>query len=77
MLRQTLKLIVFSLCVQLEAIVFPVLKRLVSSEGQDVLEEVMELLAYFTYYSPTLSDAMWSLWPQVRFLLPYALRLKP
>ena len=54
---------------QLEEIVFPVLRRLVSSEGQDVLEEVMELLAYFTYYTPTLSPAMWSLWPQVDALL--------
>ena len=51
---------------QLEAIVFPVLKRLVSSEGQDVLEEVMELLAYFTYYSPVISPEMWSIWSQVR-----------
>ena len=28
------------------------LQRLVSSEGQDVFEEVLELVSYFTYFSP-------------------------
>lgn len=28
-------------------------QRLVSTEGQDVFEEVLELVAYFTYFSPT------------------------
>ncbi len=28
-------------------------QRLVSTEGQDVFEEVLELVSYFTYFSPT------------------------
>ena len=51
---------------QLEPIVFPIMKRMISSEGSDVMEEVLELVAYFTYYSPGISPAMWSLWPQAR-----------
>jgi hypothetical protein len=46
--------------------VFPIMKHMISSEGSDVMEEVLELVAYFTYYSPGISPAMWSLWPQAR-----------
>ena len=35
---------------QLEAIVFPVLRTMTSQEGQDVFEEIMELISYFTYF---------------------------
>ena len=38
---------------QLEAILFPVMQRLCSTEGQDVFEEVLEIVSYFTYFSPT------------------------
>ena len=36
----------------LEPIVFPVLRRMCTQEGQDVYEEIMEILSYFTYFSP-------------------------
>lgn len=36
----------------LEPIVFPVLQRMSTQEGQDVFEEIMEILSYFTYFSP-------------------------
>ena len=36
----------------LEAILFPVMQRLVSTDGQDVFEEVLEIVSYFTYFSP-------------------------
>jgi hypothetical protein len=38
---------------QLEAILFPVMQRLCSTDGQDVFEEVLEIIAYFTYFSAT------------------------
>ena len=38
---------------QLEAILFPVMQRLCSTDGQDVFEEVLEIVSYFTYFSPT------------------------
>lgn len=38
---------------QLEAILFPVMQRLVGTDGQDVFEEVLELVSYFTYFSPS------------------------
>lgn len=37
---------------ELEAILFPLMQRLASTEGQDVFEEVLELISYFTYFSP-------------------------
>ena len=37
---------------ELEAILFPLMQRLTSTEGQDVFEEVLELISYFTYFSP-------------------------
>lgn len=48
---------------QLEEILFPVLDSLV--EESDLFEEVLELVAYFTYFSPAISDRMWSLWPKL------------
>ncbi|EIE23737.1 ARM repeat-containing protein [Coccomyxa subellipsoidea C-169] len=50
---------------QLEDILFPVMQRLSSTEGQDVFEEVMEIVSYFTYFSPSISERMWTLWPQL------------
>jgi hypothetical protein len=47
----------------LEAQLLPVMQRMLSMDGQDVYEEVLEILAYITYYSPTISDAMWALFP--------------
>ena len=41
---------------ELEAILFPLMQRLTSTEGQDVFEEVLELVSYFTYFSPSVSS---------------------
>ncbi len=38
---------------QLEAILFPVMHRLCSTDGQDVFEEVLEIVSSFTDFSPT------------------------
>lgn len=37
---------------QLESILFPIMQRMVSTEGQDVFEDVLEIVAYFTFFSP-------------------------
>lgn len=31
----------------------------------DVFEEVLEIVSYMTFYSPTISLDMWSLWPLI------------
>ena len=46
---------------ELEAILFPLMQRLTSTEGQDVFEEVLELISYFTYFSPSVSTLQPSL----------------
>ena len=43
---------------ELEAILFPLMQRLASNEGTDVFEEVLELISYFTYFSPTVRAAL-------------------
>lgn len=35
----------------------------------DSVEEVLEMLAYLTYYGPGISDALWSLWPRLHAML--------
>lgn len=39
----------------LEDAIFPILAKCISSDGQDVLEDVLELLAYFTYFGGTVT----------------------
>eukprot|EP00798_Chlamydomonas_sp_ICE-L_P030404 gene30404-35409_t len=53
----------------LEESLFPIMQRFLSTDGQDVFEEVLEMMAYFTFYSPTISDRMWLLWPQIHSCL--------
>jgi hypothetical protein len=50
---------------ELEPLIFPIMYRMLSTEGQDVFEEILELISYFTYYSHTISDNMWRLWPMI------------
>lgn len=49
----------------LEELLYPLMKANISTDGQDVFEEVLEMLAYFTYFSDSISPRLWSLWPQV------------
>jgi hypothetical protein len=37
--------------------------KTLSSDDQDVYEEVLEIVSYLTYYSPSISVAMWQLYP--------------
>ncbi|CAM0905036.1 unnamed protein product [Alopecurus aequalis] len=51
------------LFIQIEPTLLPILRRMLTSDGQDVYEEVLEIVSYMTFYSPTISLDMWSLWP--------------
>ena len=48
---------------ELEPVVLPLLFKLISTEGQDVLEEVLDILNYMVFYIPTISLQMWQVWP--------------
>eukprot|EP00250_Pteridium_aquilinum_P010585 c19495_g1_i1 orf=322-3393(-) len=48
---------------QVEPILLPILQRMLSTDGQDIFEELLEIVSYLTYFSPTISLNMWSLWP--------------
>ncbi len=47
----------------LEVVMLPMLQRCLNAGGQDVFEELLEMLAYLTYYQPTIGEGLWSLWP--------------
>jgi len=50
---------------QLEPVLVPLLRKLLTAEGQDVFEEALEITSYLTYFAPTLSPALWSLWSPI------------
>ena len=53
-----------ALYAELEPHLMPVLRRMLGSEdGLDVYEEVLYLLNYLTYFGPTISPELWSLFP--------------
>ncbi|KAL4271376.1 hypothetical protein GQ457_13G028220 [Hibiscus cannabinus] len=51
------------LFVQVEATLLPIMQRMLTTDGQEVFEEVLEIVSYMTFFSPTISLDMWSLWP--------------
>ncbi|KAK8960329.1 hypothetical protein KSP40_PGU015226 [Platanthera guangdongensis] len=51
------------LYVQIEPTLLPIMRKMLSTDGQDVFEEVLEMVSYMTFYSPSISLEMWSLWP--------------
>ncbi|KAG1331571.1 Importin beta-like SAD2 [Cocos nucifera] len=53
------------LFVQIEPILLPIMRRMLTTDGQDVFEEVLEIVSYMTFVSPTISLEMWSLWPLI------------
>ncbi|XP_019170979.1 PREDICTED: importin beta-like SAD2 [Ipomoea nil] len=48
---------------QIEPTLFLIMRRMLTPDGQDVYEEVLEIVSYMTFYSPKISMNMWSLWP--------------
>lgn len=60
---------------ELEAAVFPILHKMISEEGYDVFEEVLEILSYLTYFTPVVTPRMWELWPlMMRMMDDWALQ---
>ncbi|KAK0608367.1 hypothetical protein LWI29_029702 [Acer saccharum] len=51
------------LFVQIESTLLPIMRRMLTTDGQEVFEEVLEIVSYMTFFSPTISLDMWSLWP--------------
>ncbi|KAM7253398.1 hypothetical protein ACFE04_026016 [Oxalis oulophora] len=51
------------LFIQVEPTLLPIMCRMLTSDGQEVYEEVLEIVSYMTFFSPTISLDMWSLWP--------------
>ncbi|KAL4289962.1 hypothetical protein GQ457_14G000330 [Hibiscus cannabinus] len=51
------------LFVQVEPTLLPIMRRMLTTDGQEIFEEVLEIVSYMTFYSPTISLDMWSLWP--------------
>ncbi|KAL3621644.1 secondary alcohol dehydrogenase (SADH2) [Castilleja foliolosa] len=51
------------LFVHVEPTLLPIMCRMLTTDGQEVFEEVLEIVSYMTFFSPTISLEMWSLWP--------------
>ncbi|KAL8487473.1 hypothetical protein ACS0TY_023515 [Phlomoides rotata] len=51
------------LFVHVEPTLLPIMRRMLTTDGQEVFEEVLEIVSYMTFFSPTISLEMWSLWP--------------
>ncbi|XP_044479520.1 importin beta-like SAD2 isoform X2 [Mangifera indica] len=51
------------LFVQIEPTLLPIMRRMLTTDGQEVFEEILEIVSYMTFFSPTISLEMWSLWP--------------
>ncbi|KAG7990889.1 hypothetical protein I3843_02G047400 [Carya illinoinensis] len=48
--------------VEIEPTLLPIMRRMLTSDGQEVFEEVLEIVSYITLFSPTISLEMWGLW---------------
>ncbi|KAJ4866585.1 Importin beta-like SAD2 [Raphanus sativus] len=53
------------LFVEIEPTILPILQKMLTSDGQDVFEEVLEIASYMTFYSPNISLGIWGLWPLI------------
>ncbi|KAF8402253.1 hypothetical protein HHK36_013205 [Tetracentron sinense] len=51
------------LFIHIEPTLLPIMRRMLTTDGQEVFEEVLEIVSYMTFFSPTISLDMWSLWP--------------
>ncbi|CAH9136550.1 unnamed protein product [Cuscuta epithymum] len=47
----------------IEPILLPIMRRMLTTDGQEVYEEILEIVSYMTFFSPKISINMWSLWP--------------
>ncbi|KEH44552.1 putative importin-beta domain-containing protein [Medicago truncatula] len=51
------------LFVQIEPTLLPIMRSMLTTDGQEVFEEILEIVSYMTFFSPTISLDMWNLWP--------------
>jgi hypothetical protein len=51
------------LFVEIEPTILPIMQKMLTTDGQEVFEEVLEIASYMTFYSPSISLDIWSLWP--------------
>lgn len=51
------------LFIEVEPTLLPIMRRMLTTDGQEVFEEVLEIVSYMTFFAPTISLEMWSLWP--------------
>ncbi|XP_058102570.1 importin beta-like SAD2 isoform X2 [Magnolia sinica] len=51
------------LFIQIEPILLPIMRRMLTTDGQEIFEEVLDIVSYMTFSSPTISLEMWNLWP--------------
>ncbi|CAF1824795.1 BnaC04g12980D [Brassica napus] len=66
------------LFVEIEKTILPIMQKMLTADGQDVFEEVLEIASYMTFYSPNISLGMWSLWPlMVEALVDWAIDFFP
>lgn len=50
---------------EIEMLLWPVLERYVSSEGEEVFEELMAIVTCLTYFAPEISPQLWNLYPRI------------
>ncbi|GFH23947.1 importin N-terminal domain-containing protein, partial [Haematococcus lacustris] len=53
----------------IEDALLPLVMKLLSTDGQDVVEEVLEMLAYLTFFGPGITPKLWSCWPLMHAML--------
>jgi len=51
----------------IEQVLVPLLDRLMHPQLAEFFEEGVRIITYFTFYSPTISDFMWSLFPKLHY----------
>ncbi|EOA26503.1 hypothetical protein CARUB_v10022552mg [Capsella rubella] len=66
------------LFVEIEPTILPIMQKMLTTDGQEVFEEVLEIASYMTFYSPNISLDIWSLWPlMVEALVDWAIDFFP
>lgn len=50
---------------KLEVICWPILDKMLKEDALDVFEDLMEMMSYFLYFSPSISTQMWGLLPRL------------
>jgi len=51
--------------VQMEAALMPMLHKMMGESAREYFEDVNEVLSYLTYYSPAISDELWTIFPRL------------